>query len=238
MDIHAEIDSLFDAAKSADEFEFCCTILRVRGIEGPGWDPLQESIAFNDQLLALIQAPVEDSLRLRLILMLYCHVTEMNDLYNILGNLIRIACYDDRYSMNLFPNLEYPTEKIKEITEWAKDTPFESIAAELNSMLVRQVRNAFFHSDYALTSTAINLQNGKFVEINGVRQESIPFDWLQPKVNAAISIARHVVDKTIASMRSYKEEKTIRGRFAANGDWMDLRLIVDPEHGLVGFRSP
>jgi hypothetical protein len=88
MDVLENIEQLFNTAKAADEFEFCCTLLRIRGLESPGWDPLQESISLIDQLLALIEAPIQESLQYRLILMLYCHITEMNDLYNILGNLI------------------------------------------------------------------------------------------------------------------------------------------------------
>ncbi len=125
MDILDDIDTLFQEAKAADEFEFCCTILRVRGLEGPGWDPLQESICLIDQLVGLIGAPIQDSLKTRLILLLYCHVTEMNDLYNIIGNLVRVACHNDRYSMQLFPRSRYPREKIAEIQQWASGTSFE-----------------------------------------------------------------------------------------------------------------
>lgn len=49
-DIGYILRKLFDVAKVKDEFEFCSTMLRVRGLEGPGWDPFT-------------QAPLEDSLR-------------------------------------------------------------------------------------------------------------------------------------------------------------------------------
>lgn len=238
MDVFNDIDSLFQEAKAADEFEFCCTILRVRGLEGPGCDPLQESISTIGQLTGLIDAPIQDSLKTRLILLLYCHVTEMNDLYNIIGNLIRVACHNDRYSMQLFPRSQYPREKIAEIHQWASGTSYERLATELESMLVSQVRNAFFHSDYALTARSINLLNGQFVEIKGIRQQSVPLEWLQPKVNAAINITSHVIDKTIESIRSYKESKIVKGRFGPKDSWMDLELTVDAHWGLTGFKSP
>jgi hypothetical protein len=34
------IDGLFAQAKAADEFEYACALLRVRGVEDYGWDPL------------------------------------------------------------------------------------------------------------------------------------------------------------------------------------------------------
>lgn len=237
MDVHENIDKLFSAAKDADEFEFCCTLLRVRGLESHGWDPLRESISLIDQLLALIAAPIKESLQLRLDLMLYCHVTEINDLYNILGNLIRIACHKDRYSLLLFPNSKYPTQKINEILVWDKGTDFEMIPQNLQAMLVRPLRNAFFHSDYVLTSDAVNLRNNQFVEIDGICQQSVPLSWLHPKMNLAINIGRHVIDKTIQSIRSYKESKIIKGRFGPNDSWMDIELTVDAKWGLTGFRS-
>ena len=40
---HARLSILFEAAKSADEFEFGCTLLRVRGLEDVGWDPFVET---------------------------------------------------------------------------------------------------------------------------------------------------------------------------------------------------
>jgi hypothetical protein len=125
-----------------------------------------------------------------------------------------------------------------EIQQWANGTSFERLAAELESMLVSQVRNAFFHSDYALTAQSINLRNGQFVEINGIRQQSVPLEWLQPKVDAAINITKHVIDKTIESIRSYKKSKIVKGRFGPNDSWMDLQLTVDADWGLTGFKSP
>jgi hypothetical protein len=238
VDVLNDIDRLFQQAKAADEFEFCCTILRVRGFEVPGWDPLQESIYLINQIMGLIDSQIQDSLKTRLILLLYCHVTEMNDLYNIIGNLVRIASHNDRYSMMLFPRSIYPREKIAEIQQWANGTPFGRLAIELESMLVKQVRNAFFHSDYALTPQSFNLRNNQFVEINGIRQQSVPLEWLQTKVNTAINITRHVIDKTIESIRSYKESKIVKGRFGPNDSWMDLQLTVNPNWGLTGFKSP
>jgi hypothetical protein len=41
---------LFERAKAADEFEFCCTLLRIRGMEDAYWDPLRESYQLTQQL--------------------------------------------------------------------------------------------------------------------------------------------------------------------------------------------
>lgn len=36
---------LFNQARSADEFEYVCALLRIRGMEDEGWDPLEETSA-------------------------------------------------------------------------------------------------------------------------------------------------------------------------------------------------
>jgi hypothetical protein len=65
-DIEGLLRALFEKAKATDEFEFCSTLLRIRGMEGPGWDPLHESFALINQTLALVQAPLDQTLRLRM----------------------------------------------------------------------------------------------------------------------------------------------------------------------------
>src|SRR5881628_166660 len=81
---------LFEKAKSVDEFEFAWCLLRIRGIEAPGWNPWLESRTLIQQMAALLQAPIADDLHLRLLLFLYCHVTEMDDPYDFVFNLLRV----------------------------------------------------------------------------------------------------------------------------------------------------
>ncbi len=43
------LDALFNRAKAKDEFEYVCALLRIKGLESPAWDPLEESRrAIND----------------------------------------------------------------------------------------------------------------------------------------------------------------------------------------------
>jgi hypothetical protein len=55
----AEIfDDLFTRAREADEFEYACALLRVRGMEDVGWDPLEETAALFNGIASLLQAPL------------------------------------------------------------------------------------------------------------------------------------------------------------------------------------
>jgi len=95
------INDLFIKAKEKDEFEFCCTLLRIRGNESAGWDSLEESYSLITNILSIISAPIDNLFRVRLLLLLYCHITEMNDFYNIVANLLWILL-GERYHINPF----------------------------------------------------------------------------------------------------------------------------------------
>ena len=61
------IRTLFERAKAADEFEFCSTLLTLRGIENAVWDPQHESLELSHQLMSLQNAPLEQDFKLRLL---------------------------------------------------------------------------------------------------------------------------------------------------------------------------
>ncbi|MFA6285157.1 MAG: hypothetical protein WC643_01345 [Parcubacteria group bacterium] len=235
---------LFEKAKEIDEFEFCCTILRVKGTEGPGWDPLAESSQFMNQTALLLQAPLESDLKKRLLLSLYCHATEIDDIYIIISNLLRII-KGERYSIDYFRyvkdkngnKVKYPHHKIDEIKNLAKDTDFEKIAETMDYFLVKEVRNAFYHSDYVLYKEEFNIRHGDGVLIENIITPAVPFEWLIPRAHTGINFAFETIKLTQKYRRSYKKEKVVSARFLADGGVEDLMLTVHPKAGLIGFRS-
>jgi hypothetical protein len=84
-------EALFCKAKEKDEFEYACTLLRVRGLEDPGWQPLDETQALFDDLSALIAGPLRDDTRVRLALLLYCHLIEVDAIHEVLDNMVRVT---------------------------------------------------------------------------------------------------------------------------------------------------
>ncbi len=104
-----------------------------------------------EQTLALTHAPLEDSLRMRLLLFLYCHITEMHDLYNIVGNLLRVS-QGERYTISPFVgtlhssgnNASYPSSKVERINEWSQLVGISQLGEMFCDMIVKEVRNAFF----------------------------------------------------------------------------------------------
>src|SRR3954454_21299976 len=89
-EVKSRVHELFEAAKTADEFEFGCTLLRVRGMERPGGGPFGETHQLVEDLMTL-GAPLVPHTKVRLGLLLYSRLTEAGATYDILANLTRVV---------------------------------------------------------------------------------------------------------------------------------------------------
>jgi len=109
---YAEVlNPLFDSSLfmvSDRLFEFVCVLVRSAGVEGPDWDPWYESHATLEDLgnLARLDLPRElfpdpDRTRMRLSLLSYCHLTEMDLPYALVANLLRLRL-GKKYDINPF----------------------------------------------------------------------------------------------------------------------------------------
>jgi hypothetical protein len=236
---------LFEKAKTVDEFEYCSTLLRIRGAHDSGWDPLEESSELAHQVLGLAQVPIDGRLRTRLLIFLYCHLTEMDDLYAVVANLLRV-CRGERYSMLPFDAALHPSkktakrpqEKTDRIAEWAAAEGFPEIAWLFETLLMREVRNAFDHSDYVLTNSTFNIIRGEPVRIGGLLERRVEMSWLGPRLQLGINTGTAVMRGVIDRLRSYTENRVINGRLGPGGTVLRVELLTDPAGGLVGFRSP
>ena len=84
-----ELKRLFQTAQTIDEFEFINVLIGYNGMgDQRVLTHLYESRAFIDDIKSLIQNSSNKHTKTRLGLLLYCHIFEMNELYNILGNLL------------------------------------------------------------------------------------------------------------------------------------------------------
>jgi hypothetical protein len=241
------LSELFERARAADEFEFCSALLRIRGMEDAGWDPLLETEELVGQILAQVHAPIEMSFRVRLYLFIYCHLAEMDGLWSTLANMVQIA-HGSRYSLAPLKGVSISAE-VKSLRSAGEPElqVFLTICKnhgelELFEMAAhpfdRQVRNAFMHSDYVLTPDSFNIRDGEPVLVNGSSTHRVPMEWLLAKVEAGINLALFLLHLRIKHIRSYSESKELTGRVGPNGEHLPVKLLASPERGLYGFSSP
>ncbi|RYZ78470.1 MAG: hypothetical protein EOP04_29670, partial [Proteobacteria bacterium] len=240
-DLNSIFTKLFQDAKASDEFEFCSAILRLRGLEGPGWDPLKESSVLIQQMLGLMASPIESSFRTRIALFLYCHVTEMHDLYHVVGNMLLIAA-GSRYNFNCFSGLtalcskpaNYPPSKASNIELWSIANEFPELGNLFGDLVVNEVRNAFFHSDYVLTPESFNIRRGQGVKIGNVIDPKVRFEWLMPRLELGINVGLTLIQFVQSALSSYEENKVVKGRFHSNESVLvDIELTTTPGYGLT-----
>lgn len=108
-EVGSRLHASFQTARASDEFEFACTLMRVRGMEDVGWDPFVETQQLVTDLMTLINAPLVAYTKVRLGLLLYSHLTEVGSVYEILANLTRVVA-GERYAMDPFLD-HYPRNR-------------------------------------------------------------------------------------------------------------------------------
>jgi hypothetical protein len=237
------LKDLFEMAKDKDEFEFCCTLLRVRGLESAGWDTLEESHSLINNIITMMSAPIDTLFRIRLSLLLYCHITEMDDFYKIIGNLLWILtgkryCMDPFY-YTLYPDRKAannPESKVKRIKEISSEANIPLVGELYEYLLVRQVRNAFFHSDYTLFNNEFHIVNGEGVLIDGIITKVVPLDWIFSRIELMVNVMIEILRLLRLHRESYIEDKIVKGRMSYNESYVDIVLMAD-ETGLYGIRS-
>jgi hypothetical protein len=164
-------------------FEFVCVVVRAGGAHGPEWDPWYESQATLDDLgnLATLDLPTalfpnRNRTRMRLSLLSYCHITEMNFPYSLVVNLLRLRL-GKKYHMSPFADLFVPIgkkdagpiqdvrppspgKKISRIKRYAEDAKLPEVGQAFESIYDRVIRNAVYHSDYTLSDGEFRLLTG------------------------------------------------------------------------------
>lgn len=175
------LNDLFDPTPHMNTvrlFEFVCTLVRAGGLELGGIDPWYESRATIDDLsnLSGIDLPKERfpdpaKTRIRLSLLSYCTLTEMDPPYILLANLLRLRS-GQKYQINPFadlarakkPSKSHPfgksrpptvSQKIKRISDLAERANMTAVSDALKEVHDSVIRNAVYHSDFVLLDDAL-----------------------------------------------------------------------------------
>lgn len=148
------LNDLFDPTPHMNSiriFEFVCSLVRAGGLELGGFDPWYESRAIIDDMhnLSQLDLPAERfseplKTRIRLALLAYCTLTEMDLPYVIIANLLRLR-NGEKYHIEPFYDLAQkhpskkgqafakvipptPSKKIKRISELAMKAKMETVS--------------------------------------------------------------------------------------------------------------
>ncbi len=248
MDSKAILNNLFLKAKSKDEFEYICALSRIRGMESDGWDPFEETQHLFNDIVSLSQGPLRGDTQVRLLLFVYCHITEVDAIYYVLENMLR-AIEGERCSISPFMDLygkrksifdsRPPSAKqvVKSLQEHAQKLGEKELSDLLTWMFNEQVRNAFFHSDYTIFKDEFRSQEASF-KTDNVITKSMKINELIELINRGLNFFQGFMSVYYEHRLSYKEPKIIYGRIGANGESEPVELLIgDNDGGVCGFKS-
>ena len=165
----AALNALFAAAHERSPFSFLCTMLRVEPASEEEWDPLTESHAALTQYATQIQArpggasltALEDR---RLAVLIYCHLTEVAAVYQLLANAMRCAegkpyrtdPFRDLSTPDVRPPLRRPPTPAQMIARLEDLEPVpRNLLPLLDSFFDPDLRDAFYRSEYFLTKDSL-----------------------------------------------------------------------------------
>jgi len=241
-------------------FEFACVLVRAGGIQTGGWDPWYESQATLRDLanLATIDLPSDlfpnpDRTRMRLSLIQYCHITEMDLPYELVANLLRLRL-GKKYDIDPFSHLaryigkkqEGPFRRVKRpsprmklghIVELSEAARMSEVGIAFQSIHDGVIRNAVYHSDYTLADGEFRLSKD-FRRPNAKRYSSqvVSFKELDDLLMGAFAFYTALFSLYERCRKSFFDFEDVLVPYDPHYKAL-LQFVFDSEHRLVGFRT-
>jgi len=250
--------------QGSNAFELACTLIRVGGMQGPGWDPLEESTETLADLMALFRLKLEpgqfknpEKTRWRLLLISYAHLVEMDAPYDVLANLLRLRLKLP-FSITPFQGVAVqsttrkkpktrplaapmlgmsPIQKIEAIKKLASQAGCASIGNAFEEFYFPSLRNSIDHSDYILHDNEFRMRNGYITEEGNPNSLTpvIKMQRLGEIIGRAFAFYQAFFGLELAARAWF-------GRFKGQGFPLDrllkglVEFLIDENGLLVGFK--
>jgi hypothetical protein len=234
--VESELRRLFNNARKSDELSFLFAALGVNsGEEDPGWQPIAETQSLVQDLVGLINSPLHDDAKVRIALLLYCHIVEANFLYHCLYNMLltvareppKVFSFLERYKNGVPPSV---SSKLVEIKARASQHGFDQIKLVFDEIVRPDIRNAFFHSDYILFAGELRLKH------RGSQYASIPQKEVFALVEKTLDPFCTFMNLLGEARRSFPKGYRITGRKTPNGQNLSsVEVLVDEDGVAIGF---
>jgi hypothetical protein len=233
-----ELRTLFERARSSDELSFLFAILGINsGEEDVGWQPINETNFLVRDLVGLINGPLYDDVKVRIALLLYCHVIEASYLYHCIYNLLltiernppKVFNFLEKYRNGVPPAM---TTKISEIISKATQNGFVGFVKIFDQIVKPDIRNAFFHSDYILFNGELRLKH------RGSQIARIPYADIFQLVEKTIDFFNGFMDLLLEARRSFPKDYKITNRKTPSGQNLSSVTVLTDDNGIaIGFEG-
>ena len=162
------LSDLFWSAFRKSPVDTLFSLLRVNGMQDAEWDPFEESVEAFKDYNTIVRLPTEtlsEAGHWRIGLLMYCQAVEMTAPQEFLANLLRILG-DAPYHVKPFGTLGRTNKKkpfswvppsapakYRELRRLAEGCGHTGLVEFIENFFNEDIRNAFSHSDYVLSST-------------------------------------------------------------------------------------
>ncbi len=234
-----EIESLFLKAKETNELAYVFSLLGFNsGIEDIGWQPINETSQLVQDFGSIANSPLNYHTKLRLLLQMYCQVTEAGYLYHIIYNMLltvdneeppRLFNFLDKYRGPIPPNVGVKLNSIKTLSSKHKLNGLIDIFKKIYDY---DIRNAVSHADYILFEDEFRLKH------RGDVIKKIKLDDVYDLVNYAVIFFQTFFAVSYKHKTSYKNDYVINNRKGKAGNNLSsIKLKVGKSSVLIGFEA-
>ena len=237
--VELEIESLFQRAKDTDELSYLFSLLGFNsGMEDIGWQPINETLQLVEDFISISNTPLRNPSKIRLMLLMYCQITEASYLYHIIYNMLltidneeppRLFNFLDKYRGPVPPTV---STKLNSIKDLAMKHKLDGIIDIFRKIYNSDIRNAVTHADYILYDNELRLKH------RGDHIKKIHFEVVTELVNYAVMFFQTFFQITYKHKSSYKNGYVISNRKNKAGDPLSSVEVIVNESGLLsGFST-
>lgn len=211
--------TLFDAARQKNELHFAMSLNpEFRGEQGPGWSTADDAHRAFDEYMQFLHEGPFTSLKARIALAFYCHLSEASGFYEIPKNMLRVA-EGEKYNLWPFRHLVKKHEEtgniiapnankvLKDLSGHAETLGFHKLAEVVRDAFDSDIRNGYAHADYIIWPDGLRLRKR-----NGGYPRVVSWSEFQTIFDRGINffhILRQVVDEYV---KSYNPPKQIQAQ--------------------------
>jgi hypothetical protein len=240
LNIH--LSHLYAFARQVNELDFAASLSgEFRGAQDAGWST---TITANEVFDELTPQPERSQplskAELRVILMLYCQLSEAGGVYESIKNIMGV--------ITLKPYLLWPFKDLVRVKDAprriigpnanatfrdlgiaAKEIGLSCLSSLLEIAFRDDIRNGISHADYVIWDDGLRLRKR-----NGGHAAKLSFEELNDALTQAIGFFQMLREYNSLSMRSFDPPKEIVGRLSMNFP-MPWTVACDPNAGTFGI---
>ena len=172
---NAAFMQLFELAKHKEEVQYAMALSpEMRGSQDTGWNTAHEASRTLEDYLKLLEiAQADTSIRVRVGLSLYCHLSEASGFYEVPKNMMRIAS-GEVYNLWPFRGLSEhhkttgeliapnATKIMKDLLGHATELQLNEFCDVIMDVFDLDLRNGYAHADYVIWDDGIRLPRPRF----------------------------------------------------------------------------